>query len=229
MTNLLEKSSTIYAPQLKFSISNESASSNLEILKKNHWDLDKVLTSSTRSITNYGSEFKSVVDLEKLLSNHPRWKVLKEKLLHGCSYPIEKLDEKERLMDLSAAIKFGNHKSAYKNEEVLSKAMEKEVQKGWAILLPDKNIEDIPDLVISPLGVAEHLGISSDGTYIPKKRITHDLSWPGKLSKQSINSRMDQDLLEPVMIGHCLLRIIHYIVNLRKHFPNSIIWIRKRI
>ena len=97
--------------------------------------------------------------------------------------------------------------------------MAKEVKKGWAILLPDENIEDIPGLVISPLGVADHLGISESGEYVEKLRVTHDLSWPGKISKESINSRIIKDELEPIMFGHCLLRIIHYICNLRKHFP----------
>ena len=81
-------------------------------------------------------------------------------------------------------------------------------------------------MVIPPLGVGKHLEISSDGKYIPKKRITHYLSWPGKFFQQTIYSRMNPDLLEPVMIGHCLLWIMHYILKLQKRYP-SLIWVRK--
>ena len=38
---------------------------------------------------------------------------------------------------------------------------------------------------------------------------------------------MDKSKLEPVMFGHCLLRLIHQIVSLRKRYPNKKIWIRK--
>lgn len=85
----------------------------------------------------------------------------------------------------------------------------------------------IPDIEISPMGVAERLGVAETIEYIPKKRITHDLSWPGKFSKESINSRIDQSRYKPIMFGHCLLRLIHHIIHLRKHYPTKKIFIRK--
>ena len=42
-----------------------------------------------------------------------------------------------------------------------------------------------------------------------------------------MNSRVIKDDLEPCMFGHALLRIVHHIVNLRRKYPNKIIWIRK--
>ena len=39
------------------------------------------------------------------------------------------------------------------------------------------------------MGVVEHLGINDEGNYVPKKRITHDLSWEGIPSKKSLKSR----------------------------------------
>ena len=77
------------------------------------------------------------------------------------------------------------------------------------------------------MGVIERLGIAETGEYIPKKRITHDLSWPGQITGESVNSRMDKQQFEPIMFGDCLLRIIHYIVHLRKRYPNKKILIRK--
>ena len=85
----------------------------------------------------------------------------------------------------------------------------------------------MPNLELASIDVAKHLGINSLGEYITKQRVTHDLSFPGIKSKESINSRMDKSKLEPVMFGHCLLRLIHQIVSLRKRYPNKKIWIRK--
>ena len=224
---LLEKSSTLQRPKLSFQISKASAIKNFQVLRDNNWNLEKVINSKEFSVTNYGSEFKVVDDLDPLLELHPRWKTLRHKLINGCNYPLKDLDESIRQLDIIEAKKYGNHKSASRHESFLSNAMAKEVKKGWVIILPDENIEDIPGLVLSPLGVAKHLGISEAGEYVEKLRVTHDLSWPGKVSKESVNSRMNMDELEPIMFGYCLPRLIHYICNLRKHFPSKKIWLQK--
>ena len=129
---------------------------------------------------------------------------MKDELSNGCDYPVEDLDESTRLKDLNAALEFGNHKSVNKHEDHLSKALEKEIQKGWGIILLEKDAKDIPGLEIAPMGVAERLGIAETGEYVPKKRITHDLSWPGKFSEESINYRIDLSQCEPIILGHCL-------------------------
>ena len=159
---------------------------------------------------------------------HPRWENLRNKFLHGCNFPLKHLDEQIQKLDIIEAKKYGNHKSASRHETFSVKAMSKEVKKSWAIILPNENIEDISGLILSPLGVADHLGISETGEYVEKLRVIHDLSWPGKISKESINSRINKDELKPIMFGHCLLRIIHYICYIRKHFPSKIICLRKK-
>ena len=77
------------------------------------------------------------------------------------------------------------------------------------------------------MSVVEKLGVSESGTFVPKKRLIHDLSFPGAVSDESINSRVIENDLEPCMFGHTFLKIIHKIVHLRQLFPNKIIWIRK--
>ena len=62
---------------------------------------------------------------------------------------------------------------------------------------------------------------------MPKLRLTHDLSFPGAFSTESINSRVDRERIEPIMFGHCLLRIIHQVVALREKYPDKKIFIRK--
>ena len=89
--------------------------------------------------------------------------------------------------------------------------MMKEIKKGWSLILPEDSVLKIPNLELAPMGVAEHLGINILG-----ERVIHDLSFPDIQPKESINSRMDRSKLEPVIFGHCLLRLIHQIVSLRK-------------
>ena len=80
---LLEKSSTLQRPKLSFQISKASAIKNFQVLRDNNWNLEKVINSKEFSVTNYGSEFKVVDDLDPLLELHPRWKTLRHKLING--------------------------------------------------------------------------------------------------------------------------------------------------
>ena len=224
---LLNKKSRMAISQFKFEVNPEAASSNFDKLAKNNFDLEELLNPVKRCATSYGSEFKEVEELEDLLHKHPRWKDLKEKLTNGCEYHLEDLPEDERLQDLQERVERGNHKSAKKNGNFLSDAMRKEIEKGWALILPEDEALKIPFIEIAPLGVAEHLGISEEGKYVPKLRLTHDLSFPGAFSTESINSRVDRERMEPIMFGHCLLRIIHQVVALREKYPDKKIFIRK--
>ena len=107
--------------------------------------------------------------LEKLLGKHPRWNIFKEKLSCGCEYPVKKLDEGVKLLDLKENLNWGKHKSPNCNEEHLGKVMMKEIKKGWSLILTEDPVLKIPNLELTPMGVAEHLGINILGEYVTKK------------------------------------------------------------
>ena len=46
-----------------------------------------------RRATTFGSEFKGVQALERLLKRHPRWKQFKEQLTDGIDFKLEELEE----------------------------------------------------------------------------------------------------------------------------------------
>ena len=77
------------------------------------------------------------------------------------------------------------------------------------------------------MGVATHIGINEEGKFLPNNRVTHDLSFPGEISGESVNSRVQPKFLEPCMFSYVFLRVIHYIVALRRKYPDRRIWIRK--
>ena len=137
------------------------------------------------------------------------------------------MSEKERLGDLSQVISQGNHKSASNHAKFLAEAIKIEINKGWILVLPLEKAIKTPDLVISPMGVVEQLGISPSGDFVPKRRITHDLSFPVAVSGKSINSRVIEESLEPCMFGYTILCIIHRIIHLRSIHPFKKIWIKK--
>jgi len=138
------------------------------------------------------------------------------------------MEEELRVKDLEVARKGGNHISAIMNKLFLEKAIVKEIRKGWNIMILIERAGDLPNLVLNPMGVVTHLGITEDGTFEEKDRVTHDLSFLGAVSRESENSRVDETQLEPCMFSHVLLRITHYIVNLRRRYPYRRIWLRKK-
>ena len=60
-----------------------------------------------------------------------------------------------------------------------------------------------------------------------KDRVTHDQSFPGKISNTSVNRRFRYDKLLPCFYGHMNRRTIHYIVGCRLRHPRRRIWISK--
>ena len=225
---LLQSSSQLSKPVFSFTVSKVAALQNYLKLLKYNFELEALInTSGVQTICNYGSEFKSVEMLDRMMRLHPRWKQLRERLKYGSKWDLKKINNEDRLRDVEAAIERGNHKSAVINKEFLAEALAKEVKKGWMLVLPLEKAMNIPQLVMSPMGVVEQLGISHTGDFVKKKRITHDLSFPGQASKTSVNSRVIKKNLEPCMFGYTMLRIIHWILHLRRIHPFKKIWIRK--
>ena len=79
------------------------------------------------------------------------------------------IDEDVRLQDLNAVLNRGNHKSAKPNTAFLSDVLRKEIEKVWDLIIPLMESINIPGLVMSPMGGTQQLGVSEEGTFLPKK------------------------------------------------------------
>lgn len=64
---LLASSSKLDKPKVRFDISPEAAAHNFNLLRKENFDLERILNvPGQTSITSYGSEFKSTSELNKM-------------------------------------------------------------------------------------------------------------------------------------------------------------------
>lgn len=113
-----------------------------------------------------------------------------------------------------------------KFSDTISKIIQDDVEKGFALPLPLEILPFIPNASIAPLGCHEQTTLNSLGERVPKFRLTHDQSFPGP-SGTSVNLRVDHSKLPPIMYGFCLKRIIHYILSLRERHPFTKIYINK--
>ena len=73
------------------------------------------------------------------------------------------ITEEQRLKDIKESISRGNHKSYSTHKYYLGESMQKELYKGWTILINEEDATKIPGIELSPMGVAEHLGIAKTG------------------------------------------------------------------
>ena len=152
-----------------------------------------------------------------MLKFHDNWERLKEFLTNGTDTSFNNIPEDVLRNDCVKNIERGNHKSSMKSSKVkkfLEKAYSKEVDKGWMIPLSVDIIPKLRNACVIPVGVVSQISIDEKGNPKEKMRLTHDCSWPGP-SENSVNSRINEELLAPLQCGRCLLRVLHHIQAMR--------------
>ena len=121
-----------------------------------------------------------------------------------------------------STIERGNHKSALSDKQrpVVTKLMTQDVELGYGIPLILESLKKIKQAKVYPVGCQDQLTIDEHANIIPKKRVTHDLSFNRREGK-SINRRVREEELPGVIFGHAILRFLHLIHHLRWHHPNE--------
>ena len=207
-------------PEFTFELTKEAAEKNFLVLRQYDFDLEKALSAQKGTPLEYGSEFRTSSELEPLLMNHPLWPHMKSILHNGSVFPLTNLDEETRIADLEAALVRGNHKGAKDKPVLLKKLFGKDVTYAYAAPFPLGKLTRIPGVVIAPVNIQAQNTINEFGEIIAKDRLTHDQSFdftPGS----SVNSRVIDEELLPVRYGHCIKRIINWIVAARRKYPNT--------
>jgi len=79
---------------------------------------------------------------------------------------------------------------------------------------------------VIPLGIAHQFSIDEEGNRISKHRETYDATFPSP-SGDSVNNRTLDDELLPCIYGQCLRRVLHGLLELRKEYPKTKIFMSK--
>lgn len=198
-------------PEFSFKLTSEAAEKNFMVMRKYDYSLEKALAAQKgRTPLEYGSEFKTVEELQPIFRNHPLWDGMKKNLTTGAIaiFPLQALPEETRLADFQAALKRGNHKGAQKKPDLLLELVGKDVIHGYDLPLPLSKLIRIPGTVLAPMNIQAQNTIDEFGRIISKDRLTHDQSFDFS-PESSVNSRVDWDKLLPVRYGSCMKRIIN--------------------
>ena len=204
----------------------QAAEHNQHVIQQ-HGSVDAAIKAQNQSICAYGSEFRPTSVLHQLMRRHPLWIKIEIILNNGTTFPLRPINENDRRADIVSAMKYGNHKSVLRNQVSFTQQTVDEIEQGWALPLPPKFAFTLQDAEVAPHGLVLQNTITEHGEIVEKDRITHDQSYPGSSSKESINSRVIEDELTPCMFGHMHLRCIHYIVGCRQRHPSTNILISK--
>lgn len=207
------------ASKFKFESTPEAATYNSRILEEANFDLANVLATEPSSCCQPTAELRHSSVLFPLFDLSPTTAdKLKEMMTSGISYPIED-PYPERQDDVEAAMQEENNASTRGSEEFISKALDKEVGRGWQIpILPDI----IPKLVGAgriKLGVAKRIFIDMFGELFTKSRVTHDCSQPQQSGK-SVNLMCVKEKLQATRYGKAFYRYLLNLYNARHHHPN---------
>ena len=166
--------------------------------------------------------------LEVLLHHHPNFPRFKSNMKEGITYPIQPINEQTRIDTLNKQLEKGNHKStlgldARKNT---TKSMKTDVIRGFGFIMSKRCASRLKEAEIYPLGMQHQTTINEIGKSIPKKRLTHDLS-ANRRKGLSINQRVIEEEVPPVMFGYTLQRVLTCIHQLRFNHPNERILLNK--
>ena len=217
----------VHHPSLDFGATPKAAAHNWQLLKAKENSLARLISEQPFSVMTIGSEFRPVDELAGLLSSHPLWPRWEEGLTAGASYPLEPYTSEEMRLDLVAQLARGNHQSAKDCNHVLDKLNETDTSRGYSFCLPVAALHDIEDAVVAPHGVIHQGTIDETGRHVSKDRPTHDQSFVARPGGRSINDRCLMERLTPIMFGHALLRIIHFVLRTRAKFPTRRIFLQK--
>jgi hypothetical protein len=189
-----------------FKMTLDAAEKIFFILKHHNLDLGVAIKEAQSSLpVGFGSELRKPLIFLPILKNHLLWPKMKSILENGSQWPIKPITEKERTGNIVEAIKFGNHKRATSQPELLMELVLGDVKHGYTIPFPIDKATQIPHICMAPLNIQPQWTINELGKIVGKNCLTLNQSFQWKNSGTSVNLRCNLSKLQKYMYGKCLL------------------------
>ena len=135
--------------------------------------------------------------MHPLLYKNKDWIKIKHFLLEDFDADFAIISEDQRLLDVTAEMSRGNHKSAIKHHDALWTNFDKEVRAGFQFPISTSDVKKFPGSEVSPVGAASQDAIDELGQIIEKFRPTHNQSF-GFSQGKLVNHRLEKDSLPPL-------------------------------
>jgi hypothetical protein len=153
LARLTEVASTTTEPPkqapVEFSTLPEALQANDELLREYDYDLAKLINAFQETTLGYGSEFRPVEQLKKVLGGHPQYETLAQLITKGMNYRFNReLTEEERKKELQGMLQRGNHKSTEAATDTAAQLLEKDVTHGFSIPVSTATVEKIKGAMV---------------------------------------------------------------------------------
>jgi hypothetical protein len=216
------------APPVRFDTSPESLQFNSDLLQSFDFDFERFLATQGSTTLGFGSEFRPLEQLDQILGKHPVFPFFREILTLGMDYKFTtELSEAQRLEELDANVKRGNHKSAEAEPVKVAALLGKDVRHGFSLPVLPSLVYKLAKALVQPCGMVRQFALNALGGRELKERLTQDLSYSITEDSISVNDRIDMSQYADMVYGWCLGRLIHFIVALRLRYPQQRIFISK--
>ena len=93
----------------------------------------------------YGSEFRDLATLSKLLYLRPLWREIYDSLVIGVNFPMKPMPEEERKKGLKWVMQKGKHKSVLGQDKNLQKSISQGVRVSHLLPIPPEIVEEISE------------------------------------------------------------------------------------
>jgi hypothetical protein len=127
--------------EIRFDTSEASLEFNSNLLGQYDYDFEKLLARNKGTTIDFGSEFRPIPSLRRILGEHTNFEFFAKILSDGMPYVFTReLSEEERIQELEANITRGNHKSANDAPDEAKRLLGKDVTHGFSFpILPESS------------------------------------------------------------------------------------------
>jgi len=148
-----------------FERTKEAAETNSKILEDRGFDLARLFESKSDTTLGFGSEFRLLDQLRRVLGGHPNFPFLEEYVSTGMPYLFrESLPENIRRAEVEGMIQRGNHKSALVDSKKISELIDKDVRYGFSLPVTIESVSKLKGSMVEPLGIVRQFTPNLDGS-----------------------------------------------------------------
>lgn len=195
---------------------------------KHDFNLDEIINSPNPTACTPGSKFRDESILLSLLKCHSNWKELRETIYGGASNKLKHPpDNQSRKSENAALILYNNHKVARDNPGIITKSINEDVIKGYAIPIPCGTEQDLEGSMLCALGTVKQKTLDEKGMTTEKDRLCHDQTFIRLPSSFSVNELTDKLGFVGLHYGWTFYRIIEQTIEIRRAYPDCAIFVIK--
>ena len=133
-------------------------------LKESNLDLETFLAEHQQTTLNFGSQFRLIGNLRKILGSHPNFGFFSNVLASGvdCHLVTEEASQDQQQAEIAAMMKRGNHQSVLKVSGAVAELLAKDVFQGFLLPVSPDPAPNPAHAMVQPAGAAKQFSLAQE-------------------------------------------------------------------